>query len=439
MKKRELPFFRTDIKAAYPIRLIITGILLFTSINLFAYDFSDIRRTMDNNLAASNTTGLNKRIAIVYYIPDQPNVKKRTNLVKLKKDLSYELLKSFEVVDPIIVQEVIKTNQLNYQQIAGNSSILKQFADRTDSSQVLFIELRLKEDYLQTSMKLVNNRHEEISNIEVQLPLEPDQTDSYQPASYQTARVVSQSSTPQKSVFEAFKMDFIPKSFVAGQNDAWIYFSPTAEIIPDLQSIDISLWLKHLAEVDIRLVRLRYDVRLFDVLQMGIQSNAIVERKDADIPINNSSKDQGHHSTYISAKYQVSDGSSIPISLAIGIRKRLLWDKDNTDFKNSTKSVNDKNDQYNQLTLLLAATGKLESLGLLYNFYLDSQTLGVGAKFLLTSEIKLFADTVIYHHQDPQLDSDTAFGVQLYNPAGAVSLSYQVSTEQTQLGLLFDF
>lgn len=414
--------------------LILTAMLLTTGHALFAYNFSDARRTMNNDLAASNTTGLNRRIAIVYYIPDRQSVKARTDLVKLKKDLSHELLKSFEVVDPVIVQEVIRNNNLNYHQIVSNSALLKQFTDRTDASQVLFIELRATENYLQTDMKLVNNRHEQISVINIQLPFEPVESETYR-----RPQVVSHSPEPKNSLFQSFKLDFTPKSFVAGQNDAWVYFSPTAEMIPELQSIDLLLWLKHLGEVDIRPVRLRYDIRLIDVLQFNVQSNAIVKRKHADIEIPNTSKEQGHHSTYVSVKYQVSDGSALPVSLAFGLRRRILWDNDNTDFKNSGSKTNDKNDRYNQTTLLAALTGRMDSMGLMYNIYLDSQTFGAGAKFLLTSEIKIFADTLIYYYEDPQLDSDTALGLQLYTQAGAVSLAYQSSTEQTQLGLIVDF
>lgn len=432
MKKNAFPY-RIHVKPSSFFLSVIGILLAFTSTG-FAYDFSDARRTMQNDLAASNTTGLNRRVAIVYYIPDRDGVKSRTNLVKFKKDLSHELLKSFEVVDPVIVQEVIRTNRLNYHQIAGNSAVLRQFTNRTDASQVLFIELKAQESYLQTNMKLVNNRHEQISNIRIQLPFEAGNQKTYQ-----TASPVSGGSKSKNSIFQSFKLDFSPKSFRPNQNDAWIYFSPTAEIIPKLQSVDALLWLKHLGEVDIRLVRLRYDIRLMDVLQIGVQTNAIVEKKDADIEEPNLSKEDGHHSTYVTAKYQVSDGSSIPVSLVFGIKRRILWDDDNTDFKNSDGDTNDKNDRYNQMTLMAAATGRLESMGLLYNFYVDSQSVGAGAKFLLTSDIKLFADTLIYIYKDPQITSDTAVGAQLYTQAGALTLSYQVSTRQTQMGLTFDF
>ena len=420
--------------------LIITGFFLSSGFSLYAYDFSDIRRTMHSDLASSSETGQKRRIAIVYNIPDHENVKQKTNLVKLKKDLSYELLKSFEIVDPIIVQKVMTTNSLTFRQIAGDTSILKQFADRTQSSQILLVDLRLQKDYLQTNMRLLNNDHQQISTINVQLPFEQAKVAKAKATPYQTARVVTQSSAPHKSVFESFSMDFSPQSFIAGQNDTWLYFSPTAEIIPYLQSLDLLLWTNNLAEVDIRLVRLRYDVRLFESLQVGFQANAIVEKISAEVKPPNTSREQGLHSTYLSVKYQISDGNQSPASVVIGVRRRLLWDDSNTDFKTSSQDdINSKNDQYNQLTLLAAATGKLEELGLLYNVYLDSQTFGIGAKFLLTSEIKLFADTLLYYHQDPQITSDTAFGVQLYNPAGAVSLNYQLSTEQVQLGFVFDF
>ncbi|MCP4751129.1 MAG: hypothetical protein GY866_09560 [Proteobacteria bacterium] len=264
---------------------------------------------------------------------------------------------------------------------------------------------------------------------------------------------MAKSSTPKTSVLQSFSTDFIPKSFPASQNDSWIFFTPTALVNPEIQALEMTFWLKHLGEVDIRPIRLRYDVRLLEVLQLGIQANGISEKKGATSETPNTDKEKGLHSAYTSLKYQVADQPVLPVAVSLGLRKRVYWDDYNTDFNTrdeidkttdlkaweDAKEVDDRNDKYNELTLIASATGKVESLGLLYNFYLDSQTIGAGVKFLLTLDIKLFADTIYYYYENAQISSDSALGVQVYNPVGSLSLNYQTAAEQVQLGLYFDF
>jgi len=413
---------------------IILGLFLLIPGNVFSYDFSDARRSLKKDLESMGKSPSQTTIAIVYNIPDRANVKKKYDLVKLKQDLSYELLKSFSVTDPIVTQEILNANHLSYEQIRQDDEILRQFADRAGSSQILLVDLHLNEVRLLANMQLVNSDNIKLSQIKMEIAPEAKVQ-----STYKTAELVSTSSQPKKTALQAFNMDFNPKSFAAGQNDTWMYFAPTALINPEYQSVEMLIWLKNLAEVDVQIARFRYSVRILEMLQFGVQSYAIMVKDNAESIIPNTKKEIGHHSTYLSLKYKIVDDSSAPAELAIGVRRRILWDEDNTDFTASDEDTNEKNDDYNQLTLQIMATGKVEQLGLLYNAYLDSMTFGGGVKFLLTSNIKIFADSMIYYYEKPQISNDFATGVQLYNPAGSVSLNYQVSTKQVQMGLAFDF
>lgn len=420
--------------------IILPGIVL-------GYDFSDVRRSLVRDLEKWQGFYSKNKIAIVYDNSERNIIKKTYNLVDIKKDLSHELLESFQVADPIIVQEIINTNQLNVDQIADNKHILEQFSDRSGSAHVLIVKLQPKPNTLVADLKLLNRDKSQISTITTEILPESKSQESY-PA----PQVVAQSSEPEESVFQSFNMDFTSRQFTPGQNDSWIYFSPTALVNPEMNAVSAFLWFKDLAEVDIQIVKFRYDIKFLEVLQFGLQAYAISEKSNAEADEPNIDKDSGHHSTYASFKYLLVDETVIPTNISIGIRRRLLWDSGNTDFrsrdqvKDSTSSdyddavdIDDKNDKYNQLTLQAMVTGKIEPIGILYNFYLDSQTLGTGLKFVLTPDIKLFFDNVYYYYENPDIRNDAAFGIQFYNPVGSTDLIYQAETNQVQLGINADF
>jgi len=424
--------------------LLIFLCIFMASRAALGYDFSDARKSLVNDLMASSQSDSDGRLAIVYHVENRSEVKNRVDLVQLKKDLAYEMVKSFQVTDPVIIQEIMETNNLSFQQILNDRSILDQFASRAGCSQVLFVKLEWSGSRMMVDMKLLAANSQQISRITMEVAPESRKGDSQRKIA---------TSKPGRSIFDSFKFDFVPKLFPPEQNDSWLYFAPTAILIPEVQSIEAMLWLKHLREVDIRPVRLRYEARLFNVLQLGIQSYAITQKISSDTELANLTSEQGHHSTYLSLKYQIADDSNLPFALMLGIRRRLLWNVDNTDYRTrdkvdananpskfeDAKDLDEKNDQFNQITLTAALTGKLERFGLLYNFYLDNQALGVGIKFLLTSSFKLMADSIFYYYEEAQIPNDYAVGIQLSSGIGSTALNYQMETEQLQLGLSFDF
>ena len=434
-------------RPAFLIGIIFSCFMLLSN-TAVGYDFSDARKSLVKDLMTSAHSSSNGRLAIVYHVENRAEIQNRYDLVQLKKDLAYEMVKSFQVTDPVIVQEIMETNHLTFQQLLDDRVILEQFTRRADCSQILFVRLAVLNDRMMVDMKLLAANSQQISQINMEIAPE-----SKGEGNQKTRAIVSSDSQSDRSIFQSFKLDFVPKIFPSSHNDSWLYFSPTALLIPEMQSFDLFLWLKHLREVDIRPVHFRYAVKLFKVLQLGLQTYAITEKESADVEAANLLHEQGHHSTYISLQYQIADDSSLPVNLMLGVRRRVIWDNQNTDYRTrdsfdattdtaryeEAKELDKKNDQYNQLTLTAAITGKVEQFGLFYNFYLDNQVIGTGAKFLLTSNIKLMADSVFYYYEKAQIPSDFAFGIELYSQIGSTSLIYQLETDQIQLGLSFDF
>ncbi len=447
-KKKESDLFVCRIKGSAAMCVFLLTVGLLFPLGLFGYDFSDVRTSLIRDLKKWQGYASRNKIAVVYNVASRDQIKAKHNLIQFKKDLSHELLKSFDVADPIIVQEIINTNQLQFNQIADNKSILEQFSDRSGSVHVLMVDLKLKADNLLVSFDLKNRDNTKISTVTTEIAAGSQKENSYQPQ-----HVVAQSSEPETPVYQSFNMDFSSRQFTAGQNDSWIYFSPTALVNPSMNALTAMLWFKDLQEVDIQVVKMRYSLKVVDVLQFGVQSYAIAEKVNSKADEPNLGNESGHHSTYLSVKFLIVDESVLPVNFAVGLRRRILWDEDNTDFRSrdevnestnsdeydDAKDLDEQHDKYNQLTLQAMVTGKIEPIGILYNAYLDSLTFGAGVKFVLTPDIKLFADNIYNYYEDPDIDGDTAVGIQFYNPLGSADLVYQFETQQVQLGINLDF
>lgn len=215
------------------------------------------------------------------------------------------------------------------------------------------------------------------------------------------------------------------------QNESWMYFGQTALNNPNTHSVELNLWMKDLGETDIRLQRLRYDATLLKALQLGVQTNSGTAENGSEI----------YHSSYVSVKYTIIDQSISAISVAVGIRKRLFWNNENTEFETG-KSTDDENDARNDLTVFSALTGGLRISGfdIMGNFYIDNQAVSLGVKLYLSPDMKILFENIGYYYSNATVSSDTVIGIQFFNPLGAVAtLAYQTENEQVLLGAGFNW
>lgn len=443
---------KLDIVPTISLKQVVTTIAIFLGIffsvtqHAFAYEFSDVRNSLVRDLEKWQGYASRNKIAIVFNNENREQIKQNYNLVGIKRDLSHELLKSFDVADPIIVQEIVKSNKLEYRQIANEKSVLSQFADRANSVHVLLVDLQPKSKTLIAEFRLMNRDNSRISSVITEIPQKPTTPTVYD---------IEEETEPEdsgSSFFGSFGSSGA-SMFTAGQNDSWIYFAPTALLNPEINALHLALWFKDIGEADVQVVRFRYQLKLLELLQFGVQTYSITEKMNSEADEPNRDKESGLHSAYASLKFLLIDDTVLPVNLSLGARRRVYWDEDNTDFRSrdqidkaskpeeydDAKEVDENNDRYNTLTLQAMVTGKLDSLGVLYNVYVDNQTIVTGVKYVLIPEVKLFADNIYYYHKDPSVLSDTAAGIQIYNAYGSVDLMYQFETKQIQLALNVDF
>ena len=398
----------------------------------FSTNFSDVRRSFQKDLAKVYGPNTNHRIAIVYNTANQSQLKYKINLVQFKKDLARELLKSFEVVDPFIVQEIVATNQIAFDQLTEDSFIRSSFADRANCTQILLVDLKKLNASVLVDLKLITPVNDTLSQVVMDLPFESSGSE--------TVESIPLAEPEKESIIDRIASEFTPAMFDEEHNDSWLFFSPTAYINPQVNYFEILTWVDDLARVDLEVVRVRYDIRLMRKLQFGIEANTIQEKKNARSERANTDKNNGIHSSYISIRYQVLDENDLPFAILLGFKGRVYWDKNNTDFVSGDEDIDEKNDDYNKATLFTSLSSRLESVGALLNFYLDNQSFHLGAKLLVTSNIKLFAERIFYHYKKPQVPNDFATGIQAYNSEGFVAtISYQKETDQFQFGLSFSF
>ena len=430
------------------ISIVSLFVLLFTA-NLFAYDFSDVRRSLQSDSKKWNKNNQTPKVAIVFKVSGHEQIKQRFNLIRIKKNLAHDLLDVFHVADPVIVGEIMRSNQLTSEQLKSSPFLLKQFSDRTGSDHILFADFKLQGDQLNAEFILLTPAGDQISQVIMGLSSE-----GRLPIQKKPVTVVRQSKFPEASVFQSmpdsltpenfdpddFAVDeYIPDFFDTQKNDeSWMFFNPTALINPYTHSIEANLWLKHFADTDIRAQRFRYDFSFKKMFQVGIEASATQERTV--------------HSSYATVKYNAIDETvlSFPINISLGFRKRVFWNSDNIEFGNSDPSsdnnndddLNEQNNKRNQTTLFLAVSGKVKKLRSFYNVYLNNQTIGAGVKVSIQKKIKVFFDSYLHYYEgvDTENASDSAIGIQFYNTNGIIStLAYQATTEQTLFIVDFNF
>lgn len=409
--------------------------LLFPGVS-FGFDFSEVRESLKSDIVTANGNVLKTTIAIVYNNKHREAVKKKVNLVNFKKELSTELVRSFKVVDPILVGKVLEINKISYQSLLKNADYMRGLSRRLENTHVLFVDMTPQSKQLSVNMQLLTSQGQVISKVFIEVPLGQKNAIAA-PAAEEAVSTTETADDEDESLLNRLRDNFSPSSFVDGHNESFIYFTPTAYVQPETHSVDILTWMKDVRNVELAWMRLKYDFKFAERFQAGVQVNGIAEKKSANEDPNDD-KEMGHHSTYASLKYLIMDDSQLelPLAIAAGIKTRLLWDNDNTDFDDKDDDKEDRNKSQNRLTLFLSASGKIDKLGLLYNFYLDNQQFGTGAKFLLTPDVKIFFDNVYYYYDGAPIDDDQAIGIQFYAPAGTVfTLAHQTETRQTQVGI----
>lgn len=418
--------------------LALSFLMLFlVPFSLSAWDFSELRQQLKADLGQAGPQ--RPRLAVVYQTIKREELKQNYNLVLLKKELAHELVRSFTVADPLITAEILRKNQLTGERLLANAALTAQFAERAQAELVLLVALEPKGEALEVDAKLITTRNQPLGNHQMTLApkrqkaqrlaqgpvaIQPRRAAAPAPTQTQEPKRQSRRLAQRESVFAQFdNLGMNTNDFMADHNDSWIEINPTAYINPMPNYLEVSAWANNLADTDIRLKRLRYDYTFPQMFQFGLQGYG--------------NDDQAPHSAYASLKAQVV--ALEEFSVAVGYRARVLWNSENPEFSEDTELAR-FNDKRNKSTLFAALSRRDANLGLFMNAYIDNQRLGVGAKYLLTEDIKLVADAYQNYYEKPLLQSDAAAGVQVYNPMGTMfGLMYWLESEQVHATFGFNF
>ncbi len=410
--------------------LISLGCALLFTATAWAEDFSAFRRKIAARTEAQGTV----KLALIFETQGRSQLKTGFNLVQLKKDMAKEMLRSFQVADPVITAEILRKNHLSAQELKQDPVKMRACNQRNGSNRTLIIELKPYGEGLSLKGELYDRQGRSLGVESMEVARQKKQPRK------STAQVYSQAKAPQKATREykvlgqsmrpqtmqvaQFADEFIPRSFRDDQNNSWIDWNPTALMSPTPISMLLQIWLKNLTDVKVPAKSLFMDWRALENLQFSYQVNTNIEAKS--------------HSSYLYAKLMLVDAQEVLVSF--GGRKRITWNKENLDFVTGNDTLDKKNDGRNKNSLFLAVTGRLENLGLMANAYIDNQRIGLGAKYMITEELKVFVDSYQNYYEKPLLDNDASLGVQFSMPTGAYSsLKYEMQSEQVHLGIGFSY
>lgn len=407
-------------------KLLLFLIVFSLGSSLYAYDFSVDRLKLVNALQDHNIDHTRVRMAILFDQPNNKKLKLKTNLLKTKKDLAFEMLKSFQVTDPIVTNKILTQNNLTSQEVFAEKSLLDQFAKRSSASHVLMVRMNEKNAEMLFRYELVNAQAQVVTLFEHPQPIEGF-SDKKAPVVVRTADVPPVYEKVEEPLFEdsGFFPEYSPPVFLDDQNHSWMHFTPTALLIPRTYSLELNLWMKDLANTELPVKNFRWDGR-WNKVQFGWQSYGSTEGT--------------HHSSYYSVKFNAVDETIMPANLSIGWRGRAYWNDNNTELEDDNESYDDQNDRQNRSTLFLAITSKLNQLRSLVNFYLDNQSSSISGKLLLTSNVNLMAEGIYYYYPGDHIQGDSMAGVELISLEGtSFALTYQFETEQVMLVSRFDW
>jgi len=408
----------------------LMGLLCFQP-TLFAWDFSSLRAGLKRDMGDS--VNHSPRLVLVFKTVQREELKQRFNLIEVKRQLAHELTRSFRVADPIVTAQVMRKNSLTYDRLLGDATLSEALADRTQAELILLIAIEPEQENLSVKTKLITTSNQPLSNQAMVLGpkrnkdmvLGPKVTS--RPPKEKAAKEPARQIKQPKSVVSQFGgtggFEFQAQDFLEDHNDSWVDMNPTAFLNPMPSYFELTVWPKNLPDTDIRAKRFRYEMTLEGLAQFGVQGNG--------------NNNMGAHSGYFHAKVPLVAFEEF--SFAAGYRRRVFWNPENTEF-NRGLSVDSFNDKRNRSTLFGVLSSKNRNFGVLLNGYLDNQSFGAGAKYLLTEDIMAIVDTTYNFYDQPLIKNDAAIGIQVHSPMGNVtSLTYHMESEQVLLSLGFSF
>ena len=147
----------------------------------FAFNFSPLRENLLYQVKSNNVSSSSIRMMIIFVSEKTDRIKRSVDMIKMKKQLAYEMLKSFDVVDPIIVQKMLLSNRLNHNRLKSDSLIAEQFLKQANSTHLFFVYSSLVDTKVDIKAELMDRSLQTIALVQTALLAEKPVLVSQQP------------------------------------------------------------------------------------------------------------------------------------------------------------------------------------------------------------------------------------------------------------------
>lgn len=321
--------------------------------------------------------GLNKYFTNISLIFEDKNLSNEINKIHLKKILADSLNENYRIVDPIITHEIVEKN-------FGRKNFLKEkeakkFFSASNSDILIYTDFLEREEKIVAQHKIFHKNTSLINEVHQSFNKNPFLKKKQELLLASIDKENSFTQNLDNTEFEDFLFENNPQDilFELGDLDfkkidhSWIFYHPTAYFGHQKHIINANFSIENLEFPDLKANYFRYSLN-FNFIEFTSDFDFLQD----DLNV-----------AYLRFKAIIFEGDkkNIPVNISGGLRSRL--------YRKNIDEQTEEEKRRENLSFFVVTSGYLNNLDLIYNFYLDNFSLGLGAKFILPHEISLLLDT----------------------------------------------
>ena len=329
----------------------------------------------------------NKNSTNISLFFENQSISDNINSIKLKKTIAKELLKKFRVIDPVFTQQIANQNKWKKKDFLEKKNRI-YFFQKTNSHVLIYTELTENKQKIFTLHTIFQTEKGIIAKLHQSFQKEPflkTKTTKKKPPEKPLFAVNSNEFFSQTSlediiptgIQEEPQDNLLTKFFPTStrKNTNWIVHQPTAFFIQG-HTIHQRFSIHNLELVRLQPNFFRYS---YGYVNFEVSVNVLEQANKID-----------HSYLRIKTLLYNQDSISPLFTIAGGLRTRLYRNNDEQPTQNQLRE---------DLSFFLALSGYPQTY-ILYNFYLDNYSTGVGAKLFLEKKLRLFFDSRIDYQQN---------------------------------------
>ena len=363
--------------------LILAFYTFSTNLLWASYDFN---KQLTSTLEKHN---LNKNQLTIGIIFNDKIASQKINKIKLKKAIATNLVKNYRLIDPIITHELFKRSKLSFSDLKSSSKVAI-FLEKIQANTLLYTELQENRDNIIANHIILSKSGFPITAITQHLS-KKSYYKNYN-AIKNTPQIIKASNTlndsiAQENIQDLFQEDFVEpveelsedillqleKQSFPQYDNSWLVYLPTAYLPLQRNNLEINLGVQNfeLARLGGK-ASVRYSLG-FELLELSANLEAYndkIEQSQARIKL---------------ALFP-SNNEAI-FKMAFGLRGLIYRNPESKALQTEEEILRETQSPF------VIFSGFVDTIGAIYNFYLDNYSLGGGGKFFLSDYSNLFIDS----------------------------------------------